>query len=213
MRKKAIVVSRAGILVRIIVALLLVIAVVALPERYANTALLVLSSVLFLLMAVALVFPWRMPDLLGWEFFGLFLALGILFSLGTAQQFGWLTVPLPFVFRVGVRALIVIFEAGVLTGLIRVGGLRWRIRQDADREAMEARMGRVEARVTAEEARNDRSEARAAEAVQRADRAETRADVVDVQQVTQDERISSTEDVLEIKHTITKKPDSGGPQQ
>jgi hypothetical protein len=36
---------------------------------------------------------------------------------------------------------------------------------------------------------------------------EARNDVVDVQQTQQDERISTTEDVLEIKHTITKKPD------
>lgn len=132
-------VTRSGVLVRVIIGLLLIIAIILIPERTANAALVVFSSLLFLLMAAALVYPWRKPDLLGWEFFGLFTALGVLFGLGAAQQFGWLEVPLPFVVRVGVRAAIVIFEAGVLTGLLRIGRLGWRIFNDDERSTRDAK--------------------------------------------------------------------------
>jgi hypothetical protein len=192
-------VTRRGVFFRTIIACLIVIAVILLPESAVSRALIVLSAILFLSMGLALIFPWRKPDLLGWEFFGLFATLGIVFGVGAAQTFGWLPLVLPFVYRAGVRALLVIFEAGVLTGLVRVGTLQWTAAAE-QREDVILRLSAVEERVSAEERRNDRSEALSREAVARADVAEhradesqDRADVAAEQRADHEERIGVTE--------------------
>jgi hypothetical protein len=203
-------VSRSGIFLRIIAALCLVIAVIVLPEMFVNKLLVAFSALLFLAMGGAIVVPWRRPDLLGWEFFGLFITLGVLFGVSTAQIFGYIPASLPFEYRAGIRASLVIFEAGVLTGLIRVTIGR-RVIVQSENELMGERIARVEDRMTAEETRNDISEALSREAVARQDIADERPDAVEVQQGVQDERIETVEEVTEIKRTVTKKPDSTGP--
>jgi hypothetical protein len=94
-------------------------------ERIVDLILVAQVAAFFLVIALAMVVPWRGMDGLTLALVGLFAVLAVAYGLSFAQGVHWLGA-LPTWGRWALRGVFIAFEAGVLVGLIRGGSFRKR---------------------------------------------------------------------------------------